>query len=128
MDFTFFNYLILILAMSAIAVALFKRLQLPEILGYLFVGIIFAPTTTGIIPPDFDISLLAEIGVVFLLFTLGLEFSVQTILAMKKEVFGLGGLQVVLSVLALFTIFHFFHLLSAPAHLLYPLPQLCQKS
>lgn len=105
MDFTFFNYLILILATSAIAVALFKRLQLPEILGYLFVGIIFAPTTTGIIPPDFDISLLAEIGVVFLLFTLGLEFSVQTILAMKKEVFGLGGLQVVLSVLALFTIF-----------------------
>ena len=96
MDFTFFNQLVLILALSAITIAFFKRFQLPESLGYLFVGIIVGPTTSGLIQPDFDIALLAEIGVVFLLFTLGLEFSLKTIMAMKKEVFGLGGLQVLL--------------------------------
>ncbi|WBA79434.1 cation:proton antiporter [Endozoicomonas sp. GU-1] len=102
MDFTFFNQLMLILALSAVTIAFFKRFQLPESLGYLFVGIILGPTTSGLIQQDFDIALLAEIGVVFLLFTLGLEFSMKTIMAMKKEVFGLGGLQVLLTGVGIF--------------------------
>lgn len=102
MDFTFFNQLMLILALSVMTIALFKRFKLPESLGYLFVGIVLGPTTSGLIQPDFDITLLAEIGVVFLLFTLGLEFSLKTIMAMKKEVFGLGGLQVLLSGMGIF--------------------------
>ncbi len=104
MDFTFFNQLMLILALSAVTIAFFKRFQLPESLGYLFVGIILGPTTSGLIQQDFDIALLAEIGVVFLLFTLGLEFSMKTIMAMKKEVFGLGGLQVLLTGTGIFGI------------------------
>ncbi|KEI71779.1 cation:proton antiporter [Endozoicomonas elysicola] len=104
MDFTFFNQLMLILALSAVTIAFFKRFQLPESLGYLFVGIILGPTTSGLIQQDFDIALLAEIGVVFLLFTLGLEFSMKTIMAMKKEVFGLGGLQVLLTGMGIFGI------------------------
>ncbi len=102
MDFIFFNQLMLILALSAVTVAFFKRFQLPESLGYLFVGIVLGPTTSGLIEQDFDIALLAEIGVVFLLFTLGLEFSMKTIMAMKKEVFGLGGLQVLLTSVGIF--------------------------
>lgn len=104
MDFTFFNQLVLILALSAITIAFFKRFQLPESLGYLFVGIVVGPTTSGLIQSDFDIALLAEIGVVFLLFTLGLEFSLKTIMAMKKEVFGLGGLQVLLTGAGIFAV------------------------
>ena len=104
MDFTFFNQLMLILALSAATIAFFKRFQLPESLGYLFVGIILGPTTSGLIQQDFDIALLAEIGVVFLLFTLGLEFSMKTIMAMKNEVFGLGGLQVLLTGTGIFGI------------------------
>ena len=104
MDFTFLNQLILILALSAVTIAFFKRFELPESLGYLFVGIMLGPTTTGIIQQDFDIALLAEIGVVFLLFTLGLEFSMKTIMAMKKEVFGLGGLQVLLTGAGIFAV------------------------
>ncbi|WP_330924651.1 cation:proton antiporter [Candidatus Sororendozoicomonas aggregata] len=104
MDFTFFNQLILILALSVMTIALFKRFNLPESLGYLFVGIILGPTTSGFISDDFDIKLLAEIGVVFLLFTLGLEFSLTTIRAMKKEVFGLGGLQVILTMAGIFAV------------------------
>ena len=97
MDFIFFNQLMLILALSVVTIAWFKRFNLPESLGYLFVGIVIGPTSTGLIQSDFDISLLAEIGVVFLLFTLGLEFSLKTMMAMKKEVFGLGGLQVLIT-------------------------------
>ena len=104
MDFTFFNQLMLILALSVVTIAFFKRFNLPESLGYLFVGIVIGPTTSGLIQPDFDISLLAEIGVVFLLFTLGLEFSMKTIMAMKREVFGLGGLQVLITGCGIFLV------------------------
>ena len=102
MDFTFFNQLLLILALSAVAIALFHRLNLPESLGYLAVGIVLGPTATGFINNNFDISLLAEIGVVFLLFTLGLEFSLKRIKTMKREVFGLGGSQVLLTAAGIF--------------------------
>ena len=107
MDFTFFNQLMLILAMSVVTIALFKRFNMPESLGYLFVGILLGPTTTGFIQSDFDISLLAEIGVVFLLFTLGLEFSLKTMMAMKREVFGIGGLQVLITSAGIFAVLHF---------------------
>ncbi len=96
MDFSFFNQLMMILAMSVATIALFHRLNLPESLGYLTVGIVLGPTASGFIDSSFDITLLAEIGVVFLLFTLGLEFSFKRIKSMKREVFGLGGTQVLL--------------------------------
>ncbi|WP_422137940.1 cation:proton antiporter [Endozoicomonas sp. ALC020] len=104
MDFTFFNQLMLILALSVGAIALFHRLNLPESLGYLAVGIVLGPTATGLIDHSFDISLLAEIGVVFLLFTLGLEFSLKRIKSMKREVFGLGGGQVLLCGAGIFAV------------------------
>lgn len=107
MDFTFFNQLMLILALSVVTIALFKRFNMPESLGYLFVGVLLGPTTTGLIQSDFDITLLAEIGVVFLLFTLGLEFSMKTIMAMKQEVFGLGGLQVLITGTGIFAVLHY---------------------
>ena len=107
MDFTFFNQLMLILAMSVVTIAMFKRFNMPESLGYLFVGILLGPTTTGFIRSDFDISLLAEIGVVFLLFTLGLEFSMKTMMAMKREVFGLGGLQVLITGAGIFAVLQY---------------------
>ena len=102
MDFTFFNQLILILALSVGAIAFFHRLNLPESLGYLAVGIVLGPTATGFVDNSFDISLLAEIGVVFLLFTLGLEFSVKRIKAMQREVFSFGGIQVLLCSVGIF--------------------------
>ena len=63
------------------------------------VGLALGPTATGIIDGSFDMTLLAEIGVVFLLFSLGLEFSLANMMAMRRIVFGLGGLQVMLSTL-----------------------------
>jgi len=97
MDFGFFTQLLVIFSLSIICIAIFHRLRISETLAYLVVGLLLGPTTTGIIDSSFDISLLAEIGVVFLLFSLGLEFSLSNVKSMKKIVFGLGGLQVLIS-------------------------------
>ncbi|MCL6269850.1 cation:proton antiporter [Sansalvadorimonas sp. 2012CJ34-2] len=99
MDFGFFNQLLIIFTVSVVAIAFFHRLHIPDTLAYLMVGLALGPTATGIIDGTFDITLLAEIGVVFLLFSLGLEFSLANVLAMRRIVFGLGGLQVLISTL-----------------------------
>ena len=63
---------IILLASSVIAVALFRRLRLPPILSYFIVGIIVGPNAMGWIPEIEDIKFLAEFGLVFLMFTIGL--------------------------------------------------------
>ena len=85
--------LILLAAVVAV-VAGVRQLRLPPILGYLVVGMALGPHAFGIVPESATTSFLAEIGVVFLLFTLGLEFSLPRVIAMRGEVFGLGALQV----------------------------------
>jgi len=85
--------LILLLA-SVCVIALARRLGLPPILGYVFVGIGVGPHALGFVAESESTHLLADIGVVFLLFTLGLEFSWPRMVAMRGEVFGLGLMQV----------------------------------
>jgi CPA2 family monovalent cation:H+ antiporter-2 len=86
---------LLLLLASVGVVAVARRLGLPAILGYLFVGMLLGPHALALVAETNGTHLLAEIGVVFLLFTLGLEFSWPRMLAMRREVFGLGLLQVV---------------------------------
>ena len=92
--------LLLLLAAVVAVVAGVRRLHLPPILGYLVVGMALGPHAFGVVGESPTTSFLAEIGVVFLLFTLGLEFSLPRMLAMRGEVFGLGALQVVVTTLA----------------------------
>ena len=91
--------LILLAAVVAV-VAGVRRLRLPPILGYLVVGMALGPHAFGVVRESGMTSFLAELGVVFLLFTLGLEFSLPRMIAMRGEVFGLGALQVGLTSLA----------------------------
>jgi CPA2 family monovalent cation:H+ antiporter-2 len=86
---------LILLAGSLFVVTLLRRLGLPPILGYLVVGMALGPFAFGLIRESPTTALLAELGVTFLLFTLGLEFSLPRMLAMKREVFGLGSAQVV---------------------------------
>jgi CPA2 family monovalent cation:H+ antiporter-2 len=86
--------LILLLA-SVVVVALARRQGLPPILGYLVVGLLLGPLAFGLLPNSAATQNLAGIGVVFLLFTLGLDFSWPRMVAMRREVFGLGAAQVV---------------------------------
>ncbi len=84
-----------LLLVSVLVVTLARRVGMPPVLGYLVVGVLVGPFTFGLVPESNQTHLLAEIGVVFLLFTLGLEFSWPRMVAMRREVFGLGLLQVV---------------------------------
>src|SRR3984885_16313408 len=87
-------------AASLLVVTIARRLGLPTILGYLIVGMGLGPHAIGIVSQSQTTGLLAELGIVFLLFTLGLEFSFPRMLAMRGEVFGLGAAQVSLTVAA----------------------------
>ncbi len=84
---------LLLLGASVVVVALFRALGLPPILGYLLVGAITGPHAFGLLPADEGARQLAEFGVVFLMFTIGLEFSLPRLFAMKRIVFGLGLAQ-----------------------------------
>ncbi|QBQ95938.1 cation:proton antiporter [Paraburkholderia pallida] len=86
--------LFLLLA-SVVGVVLFRYLNLPPMLGYLTVGILVGPRALGIVPDTAGAKNLAEFGVVFLMFSIGLEFSLTKLRAMRRAVFGLGLSQVV---------------------------------
>ncbi len=86
--------IIVLLAACVFVVTLARRLGLPSILGYVTVGLLLGPHASGLFPESEVTHLLAELGVVFLLFTLGLEFSWPRMVALRREVFGLGALQV----------------------------------
>ena len=88
--------ILLLLASAVGVVALARRVGLPAILGYLFVGITMGPYALGLVDETEGTRLLAELGVVFLLFTLGLEFSWPRMVAMRREVFGVGSVQMLL--------------------------------
>jgi len=85
---------LILLAGSVFLVTLVRRLSLPTSLAYLLVGLVLGPHALGVVSDSGTTRLLAELGVAFLLFTLGLEFSLPRMLAMRREVFGLGALQV----------------------------------
>ena len=87
--------LILILLISAVlAVALFRKLRLPAMLAYFLVGVVLGPHTSGLLPDSDANREFAEFGIVFLMFSIGLEFSLPQLYAMRKKVLGLGGSQV----------------------------------
>ena len=89
---------ILLLLMSAVFIStLFRKFSLPPVLGYIVVGAIVGPYGLAWLPDKEATNELAEFGVVFLMFTIGLEFSLSKLIAMKKAVIGLGGLQVTLT-------------------------------
>ncbi len=93
--------LVLILLASAVLVAVpFRMLHLPPLLGYLLVGIAIGPHALGWIPESKEGRYLAEFGVVFLMFSIGLEFSLAKLFQMRRTVFGLGLCQVALTVAA----------------------------
>jgi len=100
MDHSVLDGILVLLLLSVLAVALVRRLHLPPILGYLLVGAVFGEHAIGWIPGGHEIEFLAELGVVFLLFMIGLEVSIAHLLAMRRVLIGLGGLQVVLSTLS----------------------------
>jgi len=99
MDLNLFDSLIRILMIAVVVVILCKRLNFPAIIGYIAIGVVVGPHLLGWVPDTEDTYALADFGVVFLMFTIGLEFSLSRMWRMKNLVFGLGGAQVLLTLL-----------------------------
>src|SRR5262245_12457643 len=85
---------LILLAASVIAVAVCRSLRLPPLIGYLLTGLALGPHALGVISEREETHRLAEFGVVFLMFSIGLEFSLSKLKAMRRLVFGLGLAQV----------------------------------
>ena len=83
-----------LLAAAVLGVVAFRMMQLPPMLGYLVVGIIIGPHGLAFAEDNETTHALAEFGVVFLMFSIGLEFSLSKLSAMRHIVFGLGVAQV----------------------------------
>lgn len=91
--------LFLLLSIAAPCVGLARRFRIPSLLAYLAVGILLGPHGLRLLAEDQDLSAIAEFGVVFLMFSIGLEFSLPKLHAMRHLVFGLGAAQMGLTAL-----------------------------
>lgn len=98
---------VIMFLMAAILAALgVQRLKWSPVVGYLIAGAVIGPFGLGLVHDGAQIHELAEFGIVFLMFTIGLELSPDRLKAMRGHVFGLGGLQVALSAVAITAIAH----------------------
>ncbi|MCK9798326.1 monovalent cation:proton antiporter-2 (CPA2) family protein [Pseudomonas sp. MAFF 302030] len=88
---------VVFLCAAVLTVPLAKRLQLGAVLGYLFAGVIIGPAVLGLIGNPQSVSHISELGVVLLLFIIGLELSPRRLWVMRKAVFGVGLAQVLLT-------------------------------
>jgi CPA2 family monovalent cation:H+ antiporter-2 len=95
---TTLGFVLILLAAAVVVSALFRALRLPSMLGYLLVGIVVSPHGFSWIPDSENTRHLAEFGVVFMMFSIGLEFSLAKLKAIRTTVFGFGGAQVAISV------------------------------
>jgi CPA2 family monovalent cation:H+ antiporter-2 len=112
-DIAAYKDALIILVTAAVVVPAMHRFKVQPILGFLLVGTILGPHGLGMLTPAFpalswitvtgekQIEFIAELGVVFLLFVIGLELSLRRMLTMRRLVFGLGGIQIAVSAIAI---------------------------
>ena len=91
------QFVLILLTAAVLVVILFRLLKLPAMIGYLLVGVVIGPSGLRLIPDAENTRALAEFGVVFLMFSVGLEFSLTKLATMRRIVFGLGASQVALT-------------------------------
>ena len=89
--------IVLVLLVAVLAVTACRSLRVPAMLGYLVVGFIAGPGVMSLIPDGGATEFLGEIGIVFMMFSIGLEFSLAKLKAMRQLVFGVGLAQVVVT-------------------------------
>ena len=98
MELGFLKSLVIVLGVSALVVFLLHRLKIPSIVGFLVAGAIIGPYGIGVLKDVHSIEIMAEIGVVLLLFTIGIEFSMARLIRIRKAVIAGGGIQVLLTI------------------------------
>ncbi len=91
----------LLLGITVLAVAVLRRFQVPTVIAYLAAGVVLGPQMLGWLGSDGQASPIAELGVILLLFALGLEFSLPRLIAMRRELLVVGGAQVAITLVVL---------------------------
>ncbi|MCS7163579.1 MAG: monovalent cation:proton antiporter-2 (CPA2) family protein, partial [Thermodesulfovibrio sp.] len=98
MIYEFLKSILIIFGISGGIIYILGRLKIPSIVGFLVAGTIIGPYGLGLIKNPHEVEIIAEIGVILLMFTIGIEFSIPRLMALKKEVFLLGSIQVLLTI------------------------------
>lgn len=106
---TYLPDILVLLAVSVFIVVFFKKLKLSPVLGYLIAGALIGEHGLKIIGDAKYAHYIAEFGVVFLLFVIGLELTFERLMQMRLHVFGFGGLQLFFTTLALVFVIHYIH-------------------
>ncbi len=99
MHFDILEIILFVFFIALFVTVIFRQLKLSVILGYLLVGALVGPHALGIVPDTPRINELAEFGIVFLMFTIGLEFSILKLFSLRLSVYITGALQILLSVI-----------------------------
>lgn len=100
METTILKDIVIVFGLSLLIIVSCQRIKVPSILGFLIAGIICGPHGLGLLSSEKEVEILAEIGVVFLLFTIGIEFSLKNLIRLKRAFLIGGSAQVILSVAA----------------------------
>jgi CPA2 family monovalent cation:H+ antiporter-2 len=103
-EIDFLQELLIVLAVTISIVYLFQKIRVPAIVGFLLAGVIIGPGGFGLIQNVHQVEMLADIGVALLLFTIGVEFSLENILSMQRRIIWAGMLQVFLTILVVWII------------------------
>ncbi|MEJ5226729.1 monovalent cation:proton antiporter-2 (CPA2) family protein [Thermodesulfovibrio sp.] len=107
MIYEFLQAILIIFGISGLIIYFLGKLHIPPIVGFLLAGTIIGPYGLGLIKDPHEVEVIAEIGVILLMFTIGIEFSIPRLLSLKKEVFLLGMLQVAVTILTITLISQF---------------------
>lgn len=94
MHFPLLPDIVIILGLSVLIILLFQRLKLPALLGFLITGIVAGPSALNLIKASHEVELLSEIGIIFLLFVIGIEFSLKGLMSIRNTVLWGGLMQV----------------------------------
>lgn len=107
MEIPILKEVVLILGLSVLIILLFQRFKMPSILGFLITGMLAGPKGLGLISASQEVDILSEAGVIFLLFIIGIEFSIKGLAKVKKTVLLGGSLQVGGTILLTFLVANF---------------------
>ncbi|MCF8307626.1 MAG: cation:proton antiporter, partial [Bacteroidales bacterium] len=94
MEIPFLRDVIIIFSLSVIVIYLFHKIKVPSIVGFLLTGVLAGPHALKLIKNTHEIEMIAEVGVILLLFTIGIEFSFKKLQKIRRTVLLGGALQV----------------------------------
>jgi CPA2 family monovalent cation:H+ antiporter-2 len=89
----------IILGLAILVLLICNHFKIPSLLGFILTGVVAGPSFTNLIGTDSNLPVFAEIGVIFLLFSIGIEFSLKDLIRIRKQVFVGGGMQMLLTIL-----------------------------